>query len=233
MTGLKVEIKLLATLVKENYDKLMALRHAEQSTEAEAHQPVFGDGGHPKVHNQHVADSTFLSDLIDVSNAFEPPIRRSSSPTPNAPESDHGDSTSEDGDDNDDDDDVSSTKSQPDHGDTGPKDATLDVKGVISRSSSKPRLSYNGSSDRVVHRESDVLLQMVPYRPRGPSPIRSDYLLAGGQDLDNGTETQTEEATNSVRLLLDKWTTMGSAPISNILDEEAAEEKHEASVERP
>ena len=230
MTGLKVEIKLLATLVKENYDKLMALRHAEESTEAEAHQPVFGDGSHPKVHNPHVADSTFLSDPIDVSNGFEPPVRRSSSPTPNAPESDHGDSSSEDDDDIDD---VSSTKSQNDHGDTGPKDTTLDVKGVISRSSFKPRLSYNGSSDPVIYRESDLLLQMVPYRPRVPSPIRSDYLLAGGQDLDNSTETKTEEATNSVRLLLDKWTTTGSAPISNILDEEAAEEKHEASVERP
>ena len=229
MTDLKVEIKLLTTLVKENYDKLMALRHAEQSTEAEArYQSVSGDGSHPKEHNPHVDNSTFPSDPVEISNAFEPPTIWSSSPTPNVSESDHGDSNSEDGDDNDA---ASSTKSQNDHGDTGPKDITLDAKGIISGSSSKSRLSYNDSSDPVVHRESDLLLQMVPYRPRRPDPIRSNYLLAGGQDTDNDTKNTTEEATKSVRLLLDRWTTTGSAPISNTLDEEAAKEKHEASVE--
>ena len=233
MTSLKVEIKLLTTLVKENYDKLMALRHAEESTEAEArYQSVSGDGSHPKVHNPHVNDSTFPSDPIDVSNAFEPPIRRSSSPTPNVSDSDHGGSSSEDGD-GDDNDSISSPKSQNDHGDTGPKDTYFDANGIISGSSSKPQLSYNDSSDPVVHRESNLLLQMVPYRPRRPHPIRSDYLLAGGQDPDNCTETTAEEATKSVRLLLDRWTTTGSAPISNILDEEAAKEKLEALVERP
>ena len=231
MTSLKVEIKLLTTLVKENYDKLMALRHAEQSTEAEArYHPVSGDESHPNVHNPHVDDSTFPSNPLDVSDAFEPLGRRSSSPTPNASESDHGDSNSEVGDD--DYDDISSTKSQNER-DTGPNGITLDVKGKSSGSSSKPRLPYNESSDPVVHRESDLLLQMVPYRPRVPRPIRSDYLLAGGQGPDNGTETTTEEATKSVRLLLDRWTTTGSAPISNILDEETAKEKTEASVERP
>ena len=226
-----MEIKLLTTLLKENYDKVMALRHAEQSTEAEArYQPVPGDESHPEVHNPHVEDSTFPSNPIDVSNAFEPPTRRSSSSTPNASKSDHGDSNSEGGDD---DDDVSSTKSQNDHGDTGHNGITLDVKRIISGSSSKQRPSYNGSLDPVLHRESDLLLQMVPYRPRGPHPIRSDYLLASGQDPDNSTETTTEEATKSIRLLLDRWTTTGSAPISNILDEEAAKEKIEASVARP
>ena len=232
MTGLKVEIKLLATLVKENYEKLMALRQAEQSTEAEAlYQPMSGDGMHPTVLNPHVDDSTLPSDPIDLSTGLEPPTRRSSSATPNASESDHEDSDS-DGDDIDNDK-TSSTKSQNDHGDTGPKGITVDVKGMISGSTSKPRLSYNDSSDPMVHRVSDLLLQMVPYRPRGPLTIRSDYLLAGGQDPDNGRETTTEEATKSIRLLLDKWTTMGSAPISNILDEETAQEKIEASVERP
>ena len=209
----------------------MALRHAEQSTEVEArYQPIPGDESHPKVQNPHADDSTFPSNPIDVSIAFEPPTRRSSSPTPNPSESDHGDSSSEGVDDNDG---VSSTKSQNDHGNSGPKGITPDVKEVISGSAPKPRLSYNGPSDSDVHRESDLLLQMVPYRPRGPHPIRSDYLLAGGQDPDNGTETTTEEATRSVRLLLDKWTAMGSAPIANILDEEAAKEKIEALVERP
>ena len=232
MTGLKVEIQLLATLVKENYDKLMALRQAEQSTEAEArYQPVSGDGMHSKVLNPLVDDSILPSDPIDASNGLEPPTRRSSSPTPNASDSDHEDSDSDD--DDIDNDDSSSTKSQSDHGDTGPKGIAFDVKGMISGSTSKPRLSYNDASDPIVHRESDLLLQMVPYRPRGPHPIRSDYLLAGGQDPDNGRGTTTEEATKSIRLLLDKWTTMGSAPISNILDEETAQEKIEASVERP
>lgn len=231
MTGLKVEIKLLTTLVKENYDKVMALRNAEQSTEAEARcQPVPGDESHPKVQNPRVDDTTFPSNPIVVSNAFEPPTRRSPSPTPNASESGHGDSSSEGSDDNDD---VSNTKSENDHDDSGPKGINPGVKVMISGSSSEPRVSYKDPSNSVVHRESDLLLQMVPYRPRGPQPIRPNHLLAGRQDPDNDTETTTEEATKSVRLLLDRWTSMGSAPISNILDEEAAQEKIEASVERP
>ena len=209
----------------------MALRHAEQSTEAEArYQPVPGDESHPTVHNPYGDDSTFPSNPIIAPNAFEPPTRRSPSPTSNASESDHRDSSSEGGDDNDD---VSSTKSEKNHGDSGSKSINPGVKVMISGSSSEPRTSYKNPSDSVVHRESDLLLQMVPYRPRVPHPIRSDYLLAGGQDPDNDTETITEEATKSVRLLLDRWTAMGSAPISNILDEEAAKEKNEASVERP
>ena len=225
-----MEIKLLTTLVKENYDKLMALRHAEQSTEAEArYQPVPGDESRPKVYNPYGDESTFSSNPIIVPNAFEPPTRRSPSPTPNASESDHGDLSSEGGDDNDD----SSKKSENDHGDSGSKGINSGMKGMISGSSLEPRSSYDGPSDSVVHRESDLLLQMVPYRPRDPDLIRSDYLLAASQDPDNHTENTTEEVTKSVRLLLDRWTATGSAPISNILDEEAAKEKTEASVERP
>ncbi len=81
-----------------------------------------------------------------------------------------------------------------------------------------------------MHRESNVLLQMIPYKPKAPDRIRSDRLIPAGQGPDVNTKSVTQEATNSVRLLLDKWTTSGSAPISNVLDEEAAREKTEALV---
>lgn len=71
---------------------------------------------------------------------------------------------------------------------------------------------------------------MVPYNPFGSGPLLSDRLIGSGHVADSGTTSVTQEVTKSVRALLDKWTTSGSAPISNILDEEAARENDEALV---
>ena len=236
ITGLKVEIKLLKTFIKESYDNLIALRRAEQSTEAEVrYQPLSRDATHLTTHHPYMDSSTFPSDPISAPNAFEPPITRSSSPTSKGSKSDNEDSNTDDGGDDDDHNDVSSTKSkdQNDHDGTGPKGDASSAKELISGVPYLPRLSYSDSLNPDIYRESNLLLQMVPYRPSDPEPIRSDRLISRGHGPDSGTTSATQEVTKSVRLLLDKWTTSGSAPISNILEEEAAREKDEASVRGP
>jgi hypothetical protein len=216
----------------ENYNNLTELRRAKQSTEVEAlYQPMCGSSSHPGVHPPYGDSSNFPSNPIGGSNAYEPPITRSPSPTSSASKSENEDSNSDDGAD----DSANSTKSkdQNDQDGAGPMGDTSNAEGLTSRFSFQPRSSYNDASDPSMHRESNLLLQMVPYRPRLPNPIRSDRLIPGGQGSDSHTKSATQEATNSVRLLLDKWTTSGSAPVSNILDEEAAREKQEASVGGP
>lgn len=72
---------------------------------------------------------------------------------------------------------------------------------------------------------SALLLQMIPYQP--PKSNSPRFLPAGpgeAPSVDVNPESTMAEATHSVRLLLDKWTTPGSAPISDILDEEIAKD---------
>lgn len=221
-----MDIKLLKTFINENYDNLISLRRAEQSAKVEArHRPM--SGYYPSADG-----STFPSDPISASYVFEPPIARSPSPASNTSKSDNEDSNNDDRRDEDDHNDVSSTRSkeQNDRDSAGPKRDASSAKGLVSGVPYQPRSSYVDSSDPATHRESNLLLQMVPYKPGRPDPIRSDRLISGGDGPDSGTISATQEVTKSVRLLLDKWTTSGSGPISNILDEEAAREEDEASV---
>ncbi len=237
-----MEIKLLKTFIKESYNNLIALRRAEQSNEAEArYQPLIVDGNHSTRLHPYVDGSTFPSDPIGAPNTFEPPVTRSPSPTSNASKTDDEDldTNDEDGDDDDDDDDDHNdessvqSKDQNDHDDTGPKRDASGAKELASGGSYHPLSSSNKSLDPGIHRESDLFLQMVPYKPGGPALIRSDHLISGGDSQDSGTASATQEVTKSVRLLLDKWTTSGSAPTSNILDEEAAREEDKALVGGP
>ena len=215
-----MEITLLKTFIKESYNNLMTLRRAEQTEAETRYQHMSRDGGHTVVLDPYGDGSTFPSDFTGVSNAFEPPVTLSPSPTSNASRSDHEDSNSDgeagDGD---------IYQEEP-----GPKGDDPNTDGLKSGPSAKPRLSYDDFGGPSIHRESNLLLQMVPYRPGGPERLASDRLISDGQGPDSGTKSATEEATNSVRLLLDKWTTSGSAPVSNILDEEATREKDEALV---
>ena len=141
-------------------------------------------------------------------SAFEPPIMRSPSPTSNVNGADDKESNTDSEGHDDDHDDVSSMKTE---------NATEPISGI----------PYSSP-----FRESNLLLQMVPYNPFGTGPLLSDRLIGSGHIVDSGTTSATQEVTKSVRLLLDKWTTSGSAPISNILDEEAARENNEALVGR-
>lgn len=215
-----MEITLLKTLIKESYNNLMTLRRAEQTEAETKYRHMSGDGSHTVVLDPYGNVSTPPSDFTGVSNAFETPVTVSPSPTSNASRSDNEDSNS----------DGEAGNGDIDREDPGPKGDDLNTDGLKSGPSSNPRLSYDDFGGPSIHRESNLLLQMVPYRPPGPERLASDRLISDGQGPDSGTKSATEEATNSVRLLLDKWTTSGSAPVSNILDEEAAREKEEALV---
>ncbi|KAL8702077.1 MAG: hypothetical protein Q9201_004579 [Fulgogasparrea decipioides] len=236
---LKVEIKLLKTFIMESYNNLTELRRAEQSTEAEAHfQPISGGAIHPRVNHLFEDGITFPSDPLDGSSSYDPPIRPSPSSTSRPSYSDDEDSKSDaktDGDDVDDEvDDANNTeaKDQNDQEGTGAMSGTSKAEAPMSRLSYQARSSYNDASDPSIHRESNLLLEIVPYRPSLPKPIGSGRFISGGQGSDVDTKSTAQQAANSVRLLLDKWTTSGSAPVSDILDEEAAAaEQQEASVE--
>ncbi|KAL8724345.1 MAG: hypothetical protein Q9181_006866, partial [Wetmoreana brouardii] len=205
---LKVEIKLLKTFIMESYNNLTELRRAEQSTGAEAqYQSISG----------------------------EPPIEQSPSPTSSASYSDNDDSKSDvktDRHDADDEvDDANKGKDQNGKEGTGAMSGTSKAEGPMPRLSYQTQSSYNDTSDSVVHHESNLLLEIVPYRPSLPQSIGSGRLISGGQGPDGDTRSAAQQAANSVRLLLDKWTMSGSAPVSDILDEEAAAaEKQEAEL---
>lgn len=225
-----MEITLLKTFIKESYDNLSALQRAENLSAERSRtrlQPIPRDGSHSIIDHSYADGSIFPSDPISASSAFEPPITRSPSPTSNASKSDNEESNTDDGGDDDDHhhhNDASSTKSkgQNDHDGAGPNRDTSSATGLVS-----------GFPDSNPFRESNLLVQMIPYTPGGSDPVRSDRLIAGGHGPDSGIASATQEVTKSVRLLLDKWTTSGSAPISNILDEEAARESDEALVGGP
>ena len=95
----------------------------------------------------------------------------------------------------------------------------------ISRLTSAPKASKN-----IEHRESSMLLQMVPYRPKAQYPLQPDRLIQNGQVPEGNVQSTGQGATESVRLLLDKWTAAGSAPFSEILDVEVVREETGRSV---
>ena len=91
----------------------------------------------------------------------------------------------------------------------------------------------NDTKGGSIHRESNLLLQMVPYRPNFPRPIQSDRLLPAVLGRDGSKTSTSKGPTESVRHLLDKWTLSGSAPISTILDEESPKEEEEEEEDEP
>lgn len=91
---------------------------------------------------------------------------------------------------------------------------------VVANASSRPGSMYRRPGAADINRESKALLQIIPYRPQPTTPGLSNRLLTNGQPSSNVRPSDTLEATYSVRLLLDKWTTSGSAPIEDVLEEE-------------
>ena len=198
---------------------MSALQVAE-NTSFQQSRAISGDLSHSMRHLPYVDGSTFQSNPMSGYSAFEPSVRRSPSPTSTVHGADDKESNT-DSEGHDDDHDVSSIKSedQSDHDGVEPNRKTSNATGTIS-----------GVPYSYPFRESNLLVQMVPYSPFGTDPLLSDRLIGSGHVADSGTISGTQEVTKSVRALLDKWTTSGSAPISNILDEEAAREINEALV---
>lgn len=244
--GLKVEIKLLKTFIMESYNNLTELRQAEQSTEAEEQYQSMSRGNiHPATHHPYGNGNIILPNPIGGSSGHGPPIMRSPSHASRVSESENEDFNSggeadddDDDDNNDNDEDETNNdnrkfKDQNDQDGTKFTGDTATEEGLVSKLSFRPRSSLVDELGSTIHRESNLLLQLVPYRPRPFHQINSDRLISYRQGPESSIKHSTQEATNSVRLLLDKWTNSGSAPVSNILDEEAAKEKSEVSVGRP
>lgn len=91
----------------------------------------------------------------------------------------------------------------------------------------QPLARYDSSLKPGIHQTSALLLQMVPYRPAASNSriiSQPNGQIISTTRSSNAIETSPkpamEEATKSVRLLLDKWTNSGSAPISDLLDED-------------
>lgn len=247
--GLKVEINLLKTFIMESYNNLAELKRAEQSTEAEE-QYQSTSRGNTNLATHHLYDDPHLrfSDPIDGSSLHEPEIRRSPSPASRASDSENeysklGSESDDSEDNNDCDDDIDDdaddgranndthkSKNQNDQDRSRTTCNRFSEEGSVSKASLQPQSSFSNGTGFTRRRESLFLLQMVPYRPRPLRQINSDRLIPYEEDLDNDNK---QGATNSVRLLLDKWTNSGSAPVSEILIEEATKENTELSVDGP
>ena len=202
----------------ENHNNLADLRRAENVTAANTAYRQPEDGGTCPVDAKPSSSS-------DFPNLHDPPMSPSHSHSPTA----FGFT-----------DDVFHQYDQSDNFGRGKSDdlneedtdnaqRTDNTVGAEIQTISKPPVppqTTNDTSHTRIHRESDLLLQMIPYRPNFLGPLRSDYLLTNGPIADSRTESATQEATKNIRLLLDKWTTAGSGPVSHALDQEAATDKH-------
>ncbi|MCJ1426226.1 hypothetical protein MMC29_004129, partial [Sticta canariensis] len=92
------------------------------------------------------------------------------------------------------------------------------------KSAVQPLAQYDSPLKPGIHQTSALLLQMVPYRPAASNSrliSQSNGQMARSPNaIDTSPKPAMEEATKSIRLLLDKWTNLGSAPISDLLDED-------------
>ncbi|KAL8656888.1 MAG: hypothetical protein Q9226_002469 [Calogaya cf. arnoldii] len=215
VSTLTTEIKLLKTFVIENYKNLEELRRAEQEYGAaetrmpseDAHKRPKDSPGTHRPHPQHREPQAQNIDSVKPRNR---------QPNPSLPrsETEVSDSDGED-------EENSDLESEDEIGPRRPK-RVPDMNNIVQKQSPQPPPPYDRPPDTSIHRESNLLLQMVPYNPASSDQPRSLYLLTGGQVQNSDGKSGIEEATNSVRLLLDKWTNPGSAPLSDLLDKEAA-----------
>lgn len=213
LSTLREEIACLKTLIVENYNNVTNLQHAEESTEAEVQRPSYpirdDDRGWP------LDDSETL-----ISSSPPPRLLYDSSLSDTDEEGSGPDETANN---------VKSTQSQ--HQD---EQGNVEYSAGNAQTSSDNQvtavqpLAANGNSFKPgMHRASALLLQMVPYRPTASNSRHmnpSNSLLydvsRSSKNIDTNPEPVMEEATKSVRLLLDKWTTSGSAPVSDLLVDE-------------
>ena len=96
---------------------------------------------------------------------------------------------------------------------------------IYQESALQSQPKYKGDVGSIRTRTSTLLLEMVPYKPRTSDTAyyhRPNYLISAkpSESARSNTDPKPamEEATKSVRLLLDKWTTSGSAPVASLLD---------------
>ena len=199
ISGLKDEITLLKTFIIQSYNNLTELRRNESRAEIETkHQPNDPDDSDGSA----AASSPQSDDDQEAESGTS-----SSDDEPRPPDEDQETSM------------VAYQNASP-HA-----DKRRDNRGEIPKYSTQLSGTRNDPEGGNIHRESDLLLQMVPYRPNFPRPVPSDRLLPAVPGRDSSKTSTSKGPTESVRHLLDKWTVSGSAPISTILDEESSKEE--------
>ena len=200
ITDLKAEIGLLKNFIMESRSNLAELKYAEQVTFTEER---FDSANvvaiYPEARNSD-----------HDSHRVESPIGRPTSPELSVSASDDDTAYSED----------ENQEPQSSTNFMSKADEISKPGAMATNYSSRPNSIHRGPSDVNIHRESNTLLQIIPYRPQADPTAMSNRLLTNGQPSNSVRTTAKLEATYSVRLLLDKWTTSGSAPIENLLEED-------------
>ena len=203
MSELRDEIALLKTFIVENHDNATKLQRAEELAEAESREI--------RLYGEHPSEFSMKNDLPSNPLPPEPPA---SLPT----ESNLSDSESEKERHQSHADSISG-KANEEH---KPRNTAIQIASM-----------YQGILDYDKSRTSTLLLQMIPYQPRPSVPLNGDgsRLLISAEPgapprPELNPKPSLSDASQSVRLLLDKWTTSGSAPISNVLDAESAKDSH-------
>ena len=106
------------------------------------------------------------------------------------------------------------------HVDEGHSDSSTDdahATDEVQASTVQQMSTYDSNVGSNTYRASTSFLQMVPYRPNAAYSTQRNRFISAGPDAVPGSVM--EEATRSVRFLLDRWTTSGSAPVSKVLAE--------------
>lgn len=226
ISDLGSEIKLLKTLTIENKSNLEELRLAEQDSEAQdPHDSA--KYTHVRTHDGRIPYPQGQKPQVTFK---EPRGPRGRSPTSDSlhSESEYSKAEKEE---------VSDQEGKDPEDKTDPRRTDKEAREFIharQEVSTQPPPPYRGPSETSIHRESNLLLQMVPYSSRFLNPPSAQHFLTGTQGPDNDVKSGMQEATNNIRLLLDKWTNPGSAPVADLLAQEAAKDaEREASVSDP
>lgn len=223
---LREEINILKTLIIENNNNLAELQRAEAEVDR-CLPPGISQGLQPPYN----IPEPLPPGRADIPNMDELPFRRSPSPASSLSNSDHDergfDKTGNGGR-------RTPSRAQADRENTVSSSHEAQAAETLRRSSVQLPSNHITATESERHRTSALLLQMIPYRPTYPNTrfLNQPRLLLsavpdGPSIPDTDPKPAMEEATRSVRLLLDKWTTSGSAPLSKLLENAANDTQEE------
>ncbi|KAL8956295.1 MAG: hypothetical protein Q9193_006148, partial [Seirophora villosa] len=220
------EIKLLKTLIVENRSNLEELRLAEQDSEAQDTQDsakythvLTPDGRIPYPQEQKPQVSSKQPRSPRGRSPISDPVH-SKTEYPEAEKADE---------------EVSDLEGKDPEDKTDPCRTDKEARKInaIQEGLTQPPPPYRGPSETSMHRESNLLLQMVPYTSGFLNPRPPQYPITGTRGPDNDVKSGMQEATSNIRLLLDKWTKPGSGPVADLLAEEAAKDADREAELRP
>lgn len=218
--GLRDEIDILKTLIIENYNNSIELQHAEQRTEVESQGfPSRGTDNHQGPDPSFGSQEPLSAGPIEIPDLDHTTSRKPSSPVSSLSESDHEDVDPGKIAEN------ARPSTSQGHVDQGHSDSSTDDAhrtDKMQESAVQQMSTYKSAVGSGSYRVSTSLLQMVPYRPNVAYSTQWNRSISAGPDTVQ--RSAMEEATRSVRLLLDKWTTSGSAPVSELLAETESKE---------